>query len=107
MLGVFRQKPLFAASGLHRGTPLRVKTRMAAQTFVTDIPARLDRLAWSRFHWLILAALGITWILDGLEVTIVGSLSGALQSGAGLGLSSTEIGLAGSLYVAGAVVGAL
>jgi MFS family permease len=76
-------------------------------SFATDIPARLDRLPWSRFHWLILAALGITWILDGLEVTIVGSLSGALQSRAGLGLSSTEIGLTASLYVAGAVGGAL
>ena len=75
--------------------------------FTTDIPARLDRLPWSRFHWLILAALGVTWILDGLEVTIVGSLSGALQSKAGLGLSATEIGLAASLYIAGAVGGAL
>jgi len=75
--------------------------------FTTDIPARLDRLPWSRFHWLILAALGVTWILDGLEVTIVGSLSGALQSRTGLGLSATEIGLAASLYIAGAVTGAL
>ncbi len=75
--------------------------------FTTDIPARLDRLPWSRFHWLILAALGVTWILDGLEVTIVGSLSGALQSKTGLGLSATQIGLAASLYIAGAVTGAL
>ena len=59
-------------------------------TFLTDIPARLDRLAWSSFHGLILAALGITWILDGLEVTIVGSLSGALQSRAGLGLAHPD-----------------
>ena len=80
---------------------------MPSEAFTTDIPARLDRLAWSGFHWLILAALGITWILDGLEVTIVGSLSGALQSRAGLGLSSTEIGLSASLYIAGAVAGAL
>ena len=78
-----------------------------SDAFTTDIPARLDRLPWSRFHWLILAALGITWILDGLEVTIVGSLSGALESKAGLGLSATEIGLAASLYIAGAVTGAL
>ncbi len=46
--------------------------------FETDVPARLDRLPWSRFHWLVVVALGITWILDGLEVTLVGSLSGAI-----------------------------
>jgi MFS family permease len=80
---------------------------MPLEAFTTDIPARLDRLAWSRFHGLILAALGITWILDGLEVTIVGSLSGALESPAGLGLSATQIGLSASLYIAGAVGGAL
>jgi MFS family permease len=76
-------------------------------TVTTDIPARLDRLPWSNFHRLIVAALGITWILDGLEVTIVGSLSGALTEKTGLALSSTEIGLTGSAYVIGAVVGAL
>jgi len=80
---------------------------LPTDAFTTDIPARLDRLPWSPFHWLILAALGVTWILDGLEVTIVGSLSGALQSKTGLGLSATEIGLAASLYIAGAVTGAL
>jgi hypothetical protein len=47
--------------------------------FETNIPVRLDRLPWSRFHWLVITALGIAWILDGLEVTIVGSLSGALM----------------------------
>jgi MFS family permease len=78
-----------------------------SRVFETDIPARLDRLPWSKFHWLILAALGVTWILDGLEVTIVGSLSGVLESAEGLGLSPTEIGLAASLYIAGAVTGAL
>ncbi|HEY2835796.1 MAG TPA: MFS transporter [Rhizomicrobium sp.] len=67
----------------------------------------MDRLPWSRFHGLILAALGITWILDGLEVTIVGSLSGVLASPEGLYLSPSEIGLTASLYIAGAVVGAL
>ena len=80
---------------------------LPTDAFTTDIPARLDRLPWSPFHWLILAALGVTWILDELEVTIVGSLSGALQSKTGLGLSATEIGLAASLYIAGAVTGAL
>jgi MFS family permease len=72
----------------------------------TDIPWRLDRLPWSRFHWLVVTALGATWILDGLEVTVVGSLSGALTHSS-LHLSETEIGLAGSAYVAGAVLGAL
>ena len=75
------------------------------RTVVTDIPSRLDRLAFGPFHRFIVLALGITWILDGLEVTIVGSLSGVLASPAGLGLSGTDVGLAGSAYVAGAVSG--
>src|SRR5947208_2048836 len=74
---------------------------------VTDIPARLDRLPWGRFHTLVVIALGITWILDGLEVTLAGSLSGALKTTTGLGLSNTEVGLASSAYLAGAVSGAL
>lgn len=74
---------------------------------ITDVPARLDNLRWSRFHTLIVAALGITWILDGLEVTIVGSLSGALTQSTGLSLTDTEVGLAGSAYLVGAVLGAL
>ena len=49
---------------------------MSTREFETDIPARLDRLPWSRFHWLVVVALGITWILDGLEVTLAGSLVG-------------------------------
>lgn len=73
----------------------------------TDIPARLDRLPWSRFHMLIVVALGITWILDGLEVTIIGSLAPSLQRGDTLGLSADGIGFASSAYVAGAVLGAL
>jgi MFS family permease len=73
----------------------------------TRIPARLDRLGWSRFHTLVVAALGITWILDGLEVTIVGSLGPALQSRATLGLTATQVGAAASFYLAGAVGGAL
>jgi MFS family permease len=71
----------------------------------TDIPARLDRLPWSRFHWLVVAALGITWILDGLEVTIAGTIAAALQQSS-LQLSPTEIGLSASAYLAGAVFGA-
>ncbi len=73
----------------------------------TDIPARLDRLPWSRFHAGVIAALGVTWILDGLEVTIVGSIGPALQNRASLGLSPSEIGAAASAYVGGAVIGAL
>ncbi len=76
-------------------------------TITTDIPARLDRLPWGRFHTLVVIALGITWILDGLEVTLAGSLSGALKTTTGLGLSNTEVGLASSAYLAGAVSGAL
>jgi MFS family permease len=76
-----------------------------ADSFTTNVPARLDRLPWSRFHWLVVAALGITWILDGLEVTLVGSLSPAISEG--LGLTTTQIGLSGSAYILGAVLGAL
>jgi MFS family permease len=75
--------------------------------FETDVPARLDRLPWSRFHWLVIIALGIAWILDGLEVTIVGSLSGALANSPTLHLSGTQIGGAASAYLIGAVGGAL
>ena len=73
----------------------------------TNIPQRLDRLPWSRFHWLVVVALGITWILDGLEVTLTGSVAGVLQSRDGLGLSDDQIGQAASFYLAGAVLGAL
>jgi MFS family permease len=73
----------------------------------TDIPARLDRLPWSRFHVLVLVALGVTWILDGIEVTIVGAIGPVLQNQQTLGLSSTEIGGAASAYVVGAVLGAV
>ena len=73
----------------------------------TDIPARLDRLPFGRFHLLVITALGITWILDGLEVTLAGALSGELRSSAALNLSNTQVGLAGSCYLAGAVLGAL
>ncbi len=74
----------------------------------TDIPARLDRLPWAKWHWLIVIGLGTVWILDGLEVTIVGSMSSALSSTkTGLGLTSFQVGLAGAVYVAGACCGAL
>src|ERR1700739_1252246 len=73
----------------------------------TDIPARLDRLSWTRFHTLVTAALGITWILDGLEVTLAGTVAGALKQSYGLALTNSEIGLAASAYLAGAVIGAV
>jgi MFS family permease len=73
----------------------------------TDIPGRLDRLPWSRFHLLIVVGLGVTWILDGLEVTIVGALGPALQSSQTLHLSSANLGAVASFYVVGAVTGAL
>jgi MFS family permease len=73
----------------------------------TDIPCRLDRLRWSAFHWLVVVALGITWILDGLEVTLVGSLSGAIAADPSLAVGDTKIGLAASAYLCGAVLGAL
>ena len=79
----------------------------ADPSFETDIPARLDRLPWHRFHWLVVTALGVTWILDGLEVTMVGSLSGAFVGDAGLSMSDSQVGLAASVYLAGAIVGAL
>src|SRR3954454_5163972 len=73
----------------------------------TRIPARMDRLPWTRWHWRIIAALGTVWILDGLEVTIVGSISSRLQDKATLGLSPFQAIAQGSIYVAGACTGAL
>jgi MFS family permease len=73
----------------------------------TDIPARLDRLPWGRFHTLVVAALGITWILDGLEVTLAGAVSGALKENYGLQLANSEVGFAASAYLTGAVLGAI
>ena len=73
----------------------------------SDIPARLDRLPWSAWHWRVVIALGVSWLLDGLEVTVVGSLGPTLQRPDTLGLSAGEIGWAASAYVGGAVLGAL
>jgi MFS family permease len=73
----------------------------------TDIPSRLDALHWSGFHTRVVTALGITWILDGLEVTLAGALSGALKQSPTLHFSNFDIGFANSAYLAGAVVGAL
>ena len=72
-----------------------------------DIPARLDRLPWSRFHWLVVVARGITWILDGLEVTLAGSVAGALRDSPNMAFTAGDVGFANSMYLAGAVIGAL
>jgi MFS family permease len=77
-------------------------------TIETDIPGRLDRLPWSRFHWLVVIGLGTVWILDGLEVTIVGSIASRLtEKGSGISISTGGIGTAAAIYVAGACIGAL
>jgi MFS family permease len=73
----------------------------------TDIPARLDRLPWTRFHTLVVVALGITWVLDGLEVTVAGSIAGALMESPVLHFTAAEVGLVGSAYLAGAIIGAV
>jgi MFS family permease len=76
-------------------------------TVTSDVPFRLDRLPWSRWHWLVVIALGITWLLDGLEVTLSGSLVGILKDPRTLGLTDTQIGISGTAYLIGAVAGAL
>jgi MFS family permease len=74
----------------------------------TRIPARLDRLPWARWHWMVLVGLGTVWILDGLEVTIVGTISSRLtEKGSGLEITDSQVGLAAAVYVAGACLGAL
>ena len=71
------------------------------------IPARLDRLPWSRWHWLVVIALGITWILDGLEVTLAGAIGGVLKLPGTLALTDAQVGASGTAYLIGAVAGAL
>ena len=80
----------------------------ASETAVieTDVPARLDRLHWNRFHTQVVVALGVTWILDGLEVTLAGAISGALKASPALHMSDAQIGAAASAYLVGAVLGA-
>ena len=73
----------------------------------TLIPARLDRVPWCRFHWLLVVALGITWILDGLEVTLMGAVAAVLQHPQTLDFSAAQVGFLSSCYLTGAVIGAL
>ena len=82
-------------------------TRHAGTLVESTVPARLDALPWSRFHTLVIAALGITWVLDGLEVTLAGAVSGALKESPALRLTDADVGLSASAYLAGAVLGAL
>jgi MFS family permease len=82
-------------------------TRLEGDFVITDIPARLDRLPWSRWHTVVVIALGITWLLDGLEGTLAGALAGILKMPQALGFSDAEIGLSSTIYLLGAVVGAL
>ena len=77
------------------------------ETIESYVPARLDRMPWSTWHWLIVVSLGATWILDGLEVTLAGSLGGILTRTETLALTDTEVGASASCYLAGAVIGAL
>ncbi len=80
---------------------------VSSATITTDIPFRLDRLPWAKWHWMVVIGLGITWILDGLEVTIVGSINPTLASKQGLNFTDTQTGLAATAYLIGAVIGAL
>src|SRR5215207_4402476 len=80
---------------------------VGVDTVETDIPARLDRLPWGRFHTLVVLALGVTWILDGLEVTLAGALAGALKESPTLQFTNADVGFAASAYLAGAVGGAI
>jgi MFS family permease len=77
------------------------------ETIESYVPARLDRMRWSRWHWLIVLSLGATWILDGLEVTLAGALGGILTRHETLGLTDTQVGASATCYLAGAVLGAL
>ena len=108
------QGPLVDDQGTARegGRPLtatghRTSASKTARTS-SDVPARLDRLPWARWHWLVLAGLGTVWILDGLEVTIVGAVGSTLtKAHSGISISTAQIGDAAGVYVAGACLGAL
>jgi MFS family permease len=102
-----------ASHASSRHTPSTRDARVSRRTlpvgtaFRSDVPARLDRLPWSRWHLKVVVALGITWILDGLEATMVGAVATVLGERETLNLTASQIGLAGSLYLVGAIVGAL
>src|SRR6202023_2578132 len=87
--------------------PSQRQSRVVDRIVETDIPSRLDALRWSGFHTRVVTALGITWILDGLEVTLAGALSGALKESPTLQFTNFDIGFSNSAYLAGAVLGAV
>src|SRR5665213_331672 len=96
------------SSAFGDGTPVSDPAQRGGDRVIeTAIPARLDALTWSGFHTRVVLALGITWILDGLEVTLAGALSGALKESPTLHFSNFDVGFANSAYLAGAVLGAL
>lgn len=83
-------------------------TQVQTGVIQTQVPARLDRLPWSRFHWMVVIGLGTAWILDGLEVTMVGTVAARMtEPGSGIAINAAQIGLAGGIYVIGACTGAL
>src|SRR5258707_2502439 len=88
-------------------TAAHAPSQASAAVVETSIPARLDRLRWGRFHTLVVVALGITWILDGLEVTLAGAILPALQESPLLHFSNAHGGLVGSAYLSGAGLGGL
>ncbi len=90
-----------------RQTSSRQDAQQPEQTIETDVPQRMDRLPWSSWHARIITALGVSWLLDGLEVTLVGSLSGVLESRQGLSLTDPQVTSAATIYLAGAVLGAI
>src|ERR1051325_10460929 len=77
------------------------------ETIESYVPARLDRMPWSSWHWLIVLSLGATWILDGLEVTLAGALSGTVTRSETLNLGALQVGASATCYLIGAVLGAL
>ncbi len=77
------------------------------RTIETDVPARMDRLPWSGWHWRVITALGTSWMLDGLQVTLAGSLAGILEDEHGLGLTVPQVTAGATTYLAGAVIGAI
>ncbi len=79
----------------------------SAETVTTQIPARMDRLPWSRWHWLVVFGLGTVWVLDGVEVTIVGAIASRLQDKQTLALSAFDVAFAGTCYIIGAAIGAI
>src|ERR1700712_4373438 len=77
------------------------------RTVETDVPARMDRLPWSGWHWMIITALGTSWLLDGLQVTLAGSLAGILEDKSGLALTDPQVTAGATTYLTGAVLGAI